>query len=828
MKSAIVAAAIAVACLMAAVPASALGLVMAKAVPAVSGQAQVYRVASVTGAVGTVSLRWNFGDGTVSDPGPAKEMSHTYEAPGHYTVIVSATDDAGGTSSVFVATAVNALTPARPSASSSILLDEERHLIWSTNPDSDTVSVIDQMQLTRLHEFPVGREPHSLAQAPDKTIWVTNQQSDEVVVLDRDTGAVQTRIAMPYASEPRGIAFGPNGRGYVSLYATGQLLEIDAALRTVSRQLVLGPTPFGVSVAGDGRIFVTRFISPADHGEVWVVSPQTFTVTNTIVLPFDEGPDTQSSGRGVPNDVFSMVISPDGTQAWVVAKKDDVARGKQRDGLSMTSDNFVRTALCVIDMKAERERVEQRKDIDNRSLLVSVAFSPLGDYAFLLAEASNWIGIIDAYSTQELSGIRDVGHGPDGLLLAADGKLFVNAFLSREVIAYDVSSSLDSTDHAAPEPLARIGTTDHDLLSPQLLLGKQIFYNSADTRMGHAGYWSCASCHFGGVGDGRIWDFTDRGEGLRNTKTLLGIRGTQGQGRVHWSANMDEIQDFERDIRHDFGGSGFMPDAEFNARLKPDGNYDTLGTPSAGVSPDLDALAAYITSLAQVARSPFRNPDGSFTQDALAGREIFARAGCPACHNGADFTDSATGQLHDVGTLLPSSGDRLFQPLSGLDTPTLKGLWQSAPYLHDGRAATMAEVFTKYNVGDRMGKTSDLSPAEIEQLVAYVLQLDDVPETLATPNKMPASGGASGSSGGAESAGPMASPGPSPGSHSACSMRAGRTREVPVAGWLVACCAFTLLSRAGRRTRRLTPIRAHIGLAKSLTERSDRRGSCGN
>ncbi len=804
MKSAIVAAAMLVASLFAAAPASALGLVMAKAAPAVSGQTQTYRVASVTGAVGTVTLRWNFGDGTVSDPGPAREMSHAYEAPGHYTVIVSATDDAGGASAVFVATAVNTLTPAPPSNSSSILLDAERHLIWSTNPDSDTVSVIDQTQLARVHEFAVGREPHSLAQAPDKTIWVANQQSDEVVVLDRDTGAVKTRIAMPYASEPRAIAFGPNGRAYVSLYATGQLLEIDGALRTVSRQLALGPTPFGVSVAGDGRIFVTRFISPADHGEVWVVSPQTFTVTNTIALPFDEGPDTQSSGRGVPNDVFSMVISPDGTQAWVSAKKDDVARGKQRDGLAMTSDNFVRTALCVIDMKAERELVERRKDIDNRSLLVSVAFSPLGDYAFLLAEASNWIGIIDAYSTQELSGIRDVGHGPDGFLLAPDGKLFVNAFLSREIIAYDVSSSLDSSDQAAPEPLARIGTTDHDRLTPQLLLGKQIFYNSADTRMGHAGYWSCASCHFGGIGDGRIWDFTDRGEGLRNTKTLLGIRGTQGQGRVHWSANMDEIQDFERDIRHDFGGSGFMSDADFTARLKPDGNYDTLGKPSAGVSPELDALAAYITSLAQVSRSPFRNPDGSFTKDALAGREIFARAGCPVCHNGADFTDSAAGQLHDVGTLLPTSGNRLFEKLEGLDTPTLKGLWQSAPYLHDGRAVTLAEVFTKYNVGDRMGKTSDLSPTEIDQLVAYLVQLDDVPETVATSTTMAGSGGAGGAGAGAGgSAGPMASSPATPGgSTGGCAFLGLRTRGVPLAGWLVSCCVFALLSRAGRRARR--------------------------
>ena len=85
-------------------------------------------------------------------------------------------------------------------------------------------------------------------------------------------------------------------------------------------------------------------------------------------------------------------------------------------------------------------------------------------------------------------------------------------------------------------------------------------------------------------GDGRVWDFTDRGEGLRNTKSLLGARGV-GEGRVHWSANMDEIQDFERDIRDSFQGSGFMSDDEYNARKGANGVYDPLGKPAAGVSP---------------------------------------------------------------------------------------------------------------------------------------------------------------------------------------------------------------------------------------------------
>jgi streptogramin lyase len=709
-------------------PAAALTLTLAPSTPAPVGQAQTFEVAAVDGAVGTVMLRWNFGDGSVTEPSSATEATHVYRAPGHYTVIVQASDDEARTSAVFVQTASNPLTPTPPSNSSSIVFDPARHRVWNVNPDSDSVSALDSEQLTRVLEVPVGREPHSLAQAPDGSIWVTNQESDEIVVLDPDSGALSTRIPLPYASEPRAIAFGASGKAYVSLFASGKLLELDAGTRTLTRELALGPTPAGVSVAADGRIFVTRFLSPADHGEVWVVAPAAFTLANTIQLPFDVGPDTQSSGRGVPNYVSSMVISPDGKQAWVSAKKDDVARGIQRDGQPMTSDNFVRSAVCTIDMSTELEVVSKRQDIDNRSMAVSVAFSALGDYAFVLVLTSNWFGVMDAYSTLSVTGVKDVGSAPDGLVLLPNGKLFVNAFLSREVVAYDMTSSLASVDHAAPEPLARIATVDHEPLSPQLLQGKQIYYNAADKRMGHAGYWSCASCHFGGYSDGRVWDFTDRGEGLRNTKSLLGIRGAQGQGRVHWSGNMDEIQDFERDIRESFDGAGFMSDADYAARTLQTGVFDSLGPPSAGVSPELDALAAYITSFDKVGRSPFRNADGSFSKDALAGRKVFERAGCLACHSGPDFTDSPQNVLHDVGTQLPTSGMRLGAALTGLDTPTLKGLWQSAPYLHDGRAATLEDVFEI--AGDRMGVVSNLSAVEVSQLVRYLLELDDVPETV--------------------------------------------------------------------------------------------------
>jgi cytochrome c peroxidase len=189
---------------------------------------------------------------------------------------------------------------------------------------------------------------------------------------------------------------------------------------------------------------------------------------------------------------------------------------------------------------------------------------------------------------------------------------------------------------------------------------------------------------------------------------------------VHWSANFDEIQDFEHDIRNAFGGLGFIDDPGFGESAIG----TPMGAPKAGASAELDALAAFVTSLDTVPRSPFRNADGSLTDDGAAGERIFVALGCDACHAGPDFTDSATGIVHDVGTITALSGQRLGGALEGIDTPTLLGVWQTAPYLHDGSAATLEDVLVARNPDDRHGATSTLSPAELDQLVAYLKQID--------------------------------------------------------------------------------------------------------
>ena len=236
-------------------------------------------------------------------------------------------------------------------------------------------------------------------------------------------------------------------------------------------------------------------------------------------------------------------------------------------------------------------------------------------------------------------------------------------------------------------PRKVLTTQSVELLPAEVVVGKRIFYDASDPRMSAESYISCATCHFDGGHDGMVWDFTQRGEGLRNTTDLRGRAG-MALGMVHWSGNFDEIQDFENDIRNFFGGTGFLSDEDFAASEHP------LAEPKAGRSADLDALAAYVASLgnASVPRSSARDvTTGAMKSTAVTGQSVFAALNCTSCHiPSAHYVDRTR---HNVGTLRSTSGKRLGGELDGIETPTLLGVHAGAPYFHNGSAKTLSDVF---------------------------------------------------------------------------------------------------------------------------------------
>jgi DNA-binding beta-propeller fold protein YncE/cytochrome c peroxidase len=693
-------------------------------------------------------VAWNFGDGTEIDSGDISAR-HAFTRPGHFLVVA-----APSAFEEIIASPHTAFIPPtalKPTHAASIAYHAESKRIYVVNPDHSTIAALDAVAMTRLWEKPVGKAPRSLALDTAGHLWVTCEEGAVVSVLDGGDGRSLTTIPMPPASRPFGIAFVPGTtRALVTLSATGRLVELDTETRRIVDSVDLGFRARALAVSAEGRILAGRFLSPVDQGEVAEVSRSPLKMKSVISLTMDPGPDNEANSRGVPNALNDIAITPDGRYAWVASKKDNVVGGRFRDGVDITFETTVRTITSQIDLAnpvAGREDLNRRKDYNNQSMSMAVAFTREGDYAFVAQATSNNVAVVDAWSGSDVTTLEPAGpeadRAPEGLALdEKDSLLFVRNFLSREVAVWDVS--MVGVDNARVRKVATISTTASEALEPKVLHGKRVFYNASDLRMSFDRYTSCFACHMDGGTDNRVWDFTQRGEGLRRTTSLQGRAG-MGMGPVHWSANFDEIQDFEHDIRGPFRGKGFLTDGDFGAGTR----NTSLGDKKAGMSNDLDALAAYLTSLSTVNPSPYRNSNGTLTEDGKAGKTVFNRAdvGCARCHTGNHFTDSQLPPLpaavgigplsagdyltpqgflvHDVGTLKAYSGRRLNDTLMGLDTPTLKGIWELGPYLHDGSAASLMDVITVANPNDKHGKTSQLTPREKEQLVAYLMQIDD-------------------------------------------------------------------------------------------------------
>ena len=654
------------------------------------------------------SYTWEFWDGTVSGPSSRPDVAHTYDAPGRYPIRLTVSNPNGSSDCSAVQIVHRALTERSPAASTTIQATET--VTYVVNPDNDSVTRISG-DGGKDWEAAVGEDPRTLAIAPNGHIWVANQGSGTISILTA-SGTLHRTIELGYGADPYAVVFAPDGRSaYVALPGSGRLLKLSVDGEQVG--LIRLSSPRGIAVTADSRsVLVTRFVSAfaagGATGEVYVVDADTFRLRETVPLAYDPGPDAEDGGRGLPNYLAQVRISPDGLTAWVPSKKDNIARGRHLDGQDLSFENTTRAIASEIDLSVPAENLSRRIDFDDRSLPQAVAFTPNGDVLAVALQGSNIVEFRDANALTMLSEVN-VGRAPDGLAFRPDGsRLFVHNFLDRTVSVVDTSGLVDGTSNQ-PSLLSTVSLVSSETLPAAALRGKRIFYDAADPRMSLDGYIACASCHLDGGSDRMVWDRTQFGEGLRNTIDLRGRKGANG-GFVHWSSNFDEIQDFEHDIRDAFGGTGFMANSDFTAGTRD----DPLGDPKAGLSEELDDLAAYVESLAETPDSPYRGANGELTQEGDAGRLVFVNRRCFSCHLGQDFTDDLR---HDVGTLQASSGGGL-EP--GVNTPTLKGLWLGAPYLHDGRHETLNAV-----LGDTAHMGAELAETEKANLAAYLLQIDD-------------------------------------------------------------------------------------------------------
>lgn len=706
----------------------------APAPPLVAAQpTQLSASASAPGG-GALEYRWDFGDGTPRTNWLATNtVDHTYAGAGTFTVLLQVRHASQGLASATKALVVRLASAPMSRSSSGIAVHAARREVWSINPDHGTVSVLGADSLTRLAEVSVGDHPASLAIDGAGDVWVVVRDADVLRRIDAATRSVTATIPLAYGAKPVAIVLAPdNAWGYVALAGAGKIQRFATSTAQLDSTLAVGGDVEALAVSGDNsRLYVSRMISQGNAGTVWRIDLPAFAGATAIDLPLDTtSPDSGTAARGLPNYVAALALAEDGRNLWYGGKKDNIVAGLYREGLPLTFESVMRSLLGRIDTTAGAETINARQDIDDSGRISALLLPPGSSHLFVAQETNNRVLVVDPWNRREVTRLA-VDRAPQGLAFdASTGRLFVQNFLGRSVSAFAVDDLLED-GQSEPVLLSTIATTLSEVLPPQILQGKQIFYNAADSRMSDDGYTTCAACHLDGRSDGRVWDFTQLGEGLRNTTSLRGNAGL-GRGLVHWSGNFDEIQDFEVPIRNLFGGLGFMSDADYFSG----GRNHPLGPPKAGFSSELDALAAYVGSLDQDDRSPYRNTDGSLTVDGIAGRVLFTQLQCQRCHAGTAFTDSAQGYRHDVGTLTAASGSRLGGRLMALDTPTLRGLFASAPYLHDGSAETLTDVLITRNPGGNHGDVAALSIAQRHQLEAFLRQIDAAEPGIAAPAQL--------------------------------------------------------------------------------------------
>ena len=457
---------------------------------------------------------------------------------------------------------------------------------------------------------------------------------------------------------------------------------IDVAMRKQTARIRTTREPADAAITGDGKhllvanaLPVGRADVPPVAAEVTIIDTASRIASAHIVLP-----NGSTSLRG-------LRISSDGRYACVT-------HSLSRYFLPSTQieRGWIQTnAITLIDVeRGSRIATVLLDEVDRGAANPSgVAWSADGATLMVTHAGTHEVSVIAFPALLEklqaataepsgdlsfLSGIRKriplQGNGPRAIAIAG----------SRAYVASYFSDTLETID--PPAVVARLSTQQ----TPDVVRRGERLFN--DGTISFQGWLSCNSCHSPDARvDGLNWDLLNDGIGNpKNAKSLLLAHRTPPV------------------MSH-----GIRETAELAVRS---GIRYILFTQR----PDEEAAAidAFLKSL-----KPLPSPyllNGKLSPAAVRGSKIFkdARTGCARCHPSGLFTDLKT---YDVGTRAKtdSSGD--------FDTPTLVEVWRTAPYLHDGSAATMRDVVTTSNKNDKHGVTSHLKAAEIEDLVAYLLSL---------------------------------------------------------------------------------------------------------
>jgi YVTN family beta-propeller protein len=578
-------------------------------------------------------------------------------------------------------------------------LSPDGRLLFVVCQDSDEVRVVDVRSSKVISSVPVGHVPRGIALSPDnRQIYITNAWSDTVSVIDAATLKVVQRL--PTGFEPTGIVVDRRGKTvYVANRLSGDISVIDLNTGQETKRLLAGRGASYLALSPDGKLIFATHIYP---------NPGAFrSPPNSELTVIDTARQMVVERKLLHNvaGVFHVAMSADGRLGVAAQLRPKnliplahVEHGWAfSDSLTLFGQDVGGTVQIPID---ELDRYY--------ALPWGVAIAPDKSKIFLTTAGSESVTVIDVPHllkvvrsrpqpfVNDLSATVDyvlaripVGHNPRGVLLSTDGKrLYVANRLDDNIAVIDTGNNkvISTIDLGGPKNV------------DALRRGERIFFTAGYAFQGQFG---CANCHLDATIDGLQWDLEPDGFGkdIVDNRSLENLAGTEP---FKWNGGNPDMPTECGPRTEKF----FFRSQSFNQQQLTD-------------------LVAFVYSL-PYRPNRYRLPNGDLTPAQERGKAIFERTKyksgkpipeanqCSTCHSGPKYTNQ---QQVDVGT------GKLTDRSPVIDVPQLSNVAYSAPYLHDGSARSLEEIWTVFNPKDAHGVSNDLTKDELNDLIEYLKTL---------------------------------------------------------------------------------------------------------
>jgi YVTN family beta-propeller protein len=544
--------------------------------------------------------------------------------------------------------------------------------VLTANHTADSVSLVDVVNGKVLAEERCGRRPSAVAVTPDgKRAAVSNLWSGTVTLLEIGDDSLKSVGEVAVGAQPRGLAFAADGTLYVAIAGADEVATVDAKARRVVRRWPAPREPRRLALSADGRLLAA---ASTRSGQVRLWD----TTTNKQIWQEDFGDAFNLRGLAFTPDGAHVVFS------HVVRRAFPVSKGHIEEGWVIDS-RLTRLAVKPVTNApfwqiALDKRGQAVGDPDGLTFWGgTLAVSAAGTHELLLLESEHvpwstgspgdFIDVRLEIGEHKLRRV-ELGGRPLSVAPLAGSEVVVANYLLDAVQVVDVKAGkLTRT--------VRLGGPAEASLARR---GEAMFY---DARRSHNQWFSCNTCHSEGHTSGLTFD-TLNDDSYGNPKLTPTLRGVTKTGPWTWHG-----------WQKDLGAAVTKSFTETMYGPKPSAD-------------EVKAMLAYFETLEQ--------PPNPHPRDEAAarGEKLFrGKAGCVRCHKGDEYTSTGT---YDVG--LEDDGS----PYDKWNPPSLRGLWDRGPYLHDGRAETLEELLERPHAPQKLGGEA-LTPAERKDLIDFLKSL---------------------------------------------------------------------------------------------------------